>query len=100
MPKKPKPERTNEEIRATVRDAIAPLGCVAEIWDYEKARKNSFQSVRTAGVSDLTVGTLQRLATSSACSERICWNDYWRRPWLTARLFRSLRSPSPWLRGR
>jgi hypothetical protein len=36
MPKKPKPERTNEEIRAIVRAAFAPLGCVAEIWDYEK----------------------------------------------------------------
>jgi hypothetical protein len=36
----------------------------------------------------------------SACSEWICWNDYWRHPWLMARLFRSLRSPSPLLRGR
>jgi hypothetical protein len=29
-----------------------------------KPRQNSFQSVRTAGVSDLAVGTLQRLATA------------------------------------
>ncbi len=29
-----------------------------------KPRQNGFQSVRTAGVYDLTVGTLQRLATA------------------------------------
>lgn len=51
---------TNEDIRARVENAFAPLRCVAEIWDYEQKLR-----LRVFDIHDIPIMTIEEIVLSS-----------------------------------